>query len=146
MDEDGRFDAGDGRRRSTRSSARPERAPGRSIKNVFRSFLAWPRRRAPTVRIDARSVLGITDTSDVVRDVNANQKGTYLIRTLGGRQKLVIVSTPGLDQQALTFKKLAAGKFQDWVKDEVLPSTRSPYSRPPTGRSSARAQGQGVSR
>lgn len=76
------------------------------------------------VASDIAEVLGYRDARDAGRNLPDRQKGTQIVRTLGGPQKMTIVSEGGMYRLVLRSRKPEAEAFTDWVTDEVLPSIR----------------------
>ena len=74
---------------------------------------------------DVAEILGYVKPANAIKDhVPSNFKGVTEIMTPGGKQKLIIISEPGMYK--LVFKSHApnAEKFTDWVASEVLPAIR----------------------
>ncbi len=76
------------------------------------------------VASDIAEVLGYRDARDAGRNLPDRQKGTQIVRTLGGPQKMTIVSEGGMYRLVLRSRKPEAEAFTDWVTDEVLQSIR----------------------
>ena len=110
------------------------------MKDLERSF-DFRGQRIRTVRIDGEPwfaavdvcrVLGLDPSLSVTGrrskgyadGLDADEKGTAVFSTLGGRQKLLIVSEPGLYSLIMRSHKPAAKSFQRWVTHEVLPALR----------------------
>ena len=84
---------------------------------------------------DVAEILGYVKPANAIKDhVPSNFKGVTEIMTPGGKQKLTIISEPGMYK--LVFKSHApnAEKFTDWVAGEVLPSIHKygAYATPQT--------------
>jgi anti-repressor protein len=73
---------------------------------------------------DATAILGYRTTNDGTRWLDEDEKGTHLVRTLGGDQEMVIVSEPGLYSLILRSKRPDAKTFKRWITHEVIPSIR----------------------
>jgi anti-repressor protein len=73
---------------------------------------------------DVCDVLGIGNNRDVVTRLDDDEKGVDNIDTLGGNQKLIIISESGFYKVIMLSRKQEAKKFQRWVTHEVLPSIR----------------------
>lgn len=82
---------------------------------------------------DAARELGYHNTNDLTRTLDADEKGTQIVRTLGGEQEISIISEPGLYRAIIQRRankkhdpRLTAkiAKFQRWVFHDVLPSIR----------------------
>jgi anti-repressor protein len=110
------------------------------VKDLERSF-EFRGQRIRTVRIDGEPwfaavdvcrVLGLDPSLSVTGrrsknyadGLDADEKGTAVFSTLGGRQKLLIVSEPGLYSLIMRSHKPAARSFQRWLTHEVLPALR----------------------
>ncbi len=103
------------------------------------------------VAADVCAALGIKRTSDAVEKLDADEKGTDSIRTLGGQQEMLIVNESGLNAIILRCRDAMtpgtpAHKYRKWVTSEVLPAIRKtgryvaatakpePQPTPPTAR------------
>ena len=77
------------------------------------------------VAADVCKVLDIQNSRDVVaKQLDDDEKGVATIYTLGGAQKMNVVSEPGLYRLIFMSRKPEAKKFKRWVFHEVLPSIR----------------------
>lgn len=76
------------------------------------------------VASDVASALCYRNASDAARNLKDHQKGTHIVRTLGGSQKVTIITESGLYKLVLRSRKPEAEEFSDWVTGEVLPSIR----------------------
>jgi prophage antirepressor-like protein len=76
------------------------------------------------VASDVCSTLGYRDTSNGTRWLDDDEKGTHIVSTLGGAQKVTIISESGLYALVLRSRKAEARKFAKWVTSEVLPAIR----------------------
>jgi anti-repressor protein len=76
------------------------------------------------VATDISSFLGYRMASDATRILDDDEKGTQIVRTLGGDQKLAIVNESGLYSLIFASRKAEAKKFKKWVASDVLPSIR----------------------
>lgn len=83
---------------------------------------------------DVCDVLGINNPSQALSDFDDDEKGITEIDTLGGRQKVLTVTEPGLYKLVTRSQKPNAKGFSRWVFKEVLPSIRrtGSYSLRPT--------------
>lgn len=83
---------------------------------------------------DATAILGYRTTNDGTRWLDEDEKGTHMVRTLGGDQEMVIVSEPGLYSLILRSKRETAKAFKRWVTHDVLPEIRrtGSYQAAPT--------------
>lgn len=73
---------------------------------------------------DVAKVLGYRDSERITRRLSEDEKGTRSVGTLGGVQRLVVISEAGLFSAILRSKVPEAKAFQRWVTHEVLPSIR----------------------
>jgi prophage antirepressor-like protein len=73
---------------------------------------------------DVCNILGIGNNRDVVARLDDDEKGVDNIDTLGGAQKLIIISESGFYKVIMLSRKPEAKRFQRWVTHEVLPSIR----------------------
>lgn len=76
------------------------------------------------VAADICAALEIQDVSNAVKNLDPDEKGTCLIRTLGGSQKMLCVTEAGLYTVILRSDKPKAKVFTRWVTHEVIPSIR----------------------
>lgn len=76
------------------------------------------------VAADVCRALDLSDTSKSLERLDEDEKGTSLIRTLGGEQQMSIVNEPGLYSLVLGSRKPEAKAFKRWITHEVLPSIR----------------------
>lgn len=65
-----------------------------------------------------------TDPTNTYRILDEDEKGLWISHTLGGSQKVVIVSEAGLYSCMLRSRSRAAKQFKRWVTHEVLPAIR----------------------
>ena len=71
---------------------------------------------------DVCAILEIDRTQ--TRRLDDDEKGVYLIHTLGGDQKMSIVNEFGLYSLILRSRKSEAKSFRRWITHEVIPSIR----------------------
>lgn len=76
------------------------------------------------IATDIARILGHRDATDAIRGLDADEKGTKIVRTLRGEQKLTSVSEAGLYTILVRARVEAAKPFRRWVTHEVLPSIR----------------------
>ena len=88
------------------------------VRTVERNGEVW------WVLADVCRVLGIQNNRNVARRLDEDEKGVHLMDTLGGGQKLTIISESGLYKVILRSDKPEAKKFTRWVTHEVLPTIR----------------------
>lgn len=84
------------------------------------------------VLADVCRILGIGNASDVARRIPESEKGVDTIDTLGGKQRVVTISEPGLYRVIFESRKPEAERMKSWVFSEVLPAIRKTgtYSAP----------------
>ena len=85
------------------------------------------------VASDIAKVLGYGSAKDMARNLDADEKGTHQVPTLGGTQNMTVLTGSGL-YHAILNREIAYVKepeaqafvkrFQRWVTHEVLPSIR----------------------
>lgn len=73
---------------------------------------------------DVCNILSICNSADVYARLDEDEKGVGQIYTLGGNQKMSIISESGLYHVILRSDKPEAKPFRKWVTSEVLPSIR----------------------
>ena len=76
------------------------------------------------VAADVCRVLDIANARDAVSRLDDDEKGVASADTLGGAQRMTIISESGLYALVLTSRKDAARRFRKWITAEVLPSLR----------------------
>lgn len=76
------------------------------------------------VASDIAKILEYRDAFNMVRILDDDEKDAHLVSTLGGNQKVSIISESGLYHAILGSKKPAAKDFRKWVTSEILPSIR----------------------
>lgn len=76
------------------------------------------------VAADVAAVLGYRNAPDMTRMLDDDEKGTQIVRTLGGDQELTIISESGLYACILKSRRPEAKAFRKWVTGEVLPALR----------------------
>lgn len=88
------------------------------------------------VATDVATTLGYRNAPDASRHLDDDEKGTQIVRTPGGDQKLTVISESGLYALVLRSRKPEARKFAKWVTSEVLPSIRQTggYAKQPDTR------------
>lgn len=89
------------------------------------------------ITADVARVLGYRDASNAGRVLDDDEKGTHIVSTPGGDQKVTVINESGLYALVLRSRKPEARKFAKWVTSEVLPAIRktgryeTPYSVQP---------------
>ncbi len=73
---------------------------------------------------DICTAIGLKSSGNISAALPSKYKGVVSNDTLGGEQKLVFVTEPGLYKVLIRSRKKAAEKFQEWVCEDVLPSIR----------------------
>lgn len=76
------------------------------------------------VATDVAKILGYRDADRIARRLDNDEKDTRSVGTLGGDQRLTVISEAGLYNAILRSKVQEAKRFQRWVTHEVLPSIR----------------------
>lgn len=99
---------------------------GNEVRTVMKDDEPW------WVLADVCRVLEIRRTDSTARKLDPDEKGTHLVSTLGGGQKMTIINESGLYKVILRSDKPEAKKFTRWVTHEVLPAIRKTgsYSQP----------------
>jgi hypothetical protein len=73
---------------------------------------------------DVAKVLGYKHTPHMLRVLDEDEKGTHTVSTLGGDQKVIIISESGLYHAIFKSRRPDAVKFRKWVTGEVLTAIR----------------------
>lgn len=73
---------------------------------------------------DICQILEIEKHRDAVSRLDDDERGSVVVDTLGGSQKMTAVSESGLYLLIFQSRKPEARKFRRWVTSEVLPSIR----------------------
>ena len=76
------------------------------------------------IATDVARILGYRDAEKMTRSLEADEKGTHIVGTLGGAQTLSTITEAGLYHATLVARVEAAKPFRRWVTHEVLPSIR----------------------
>ncbi|MBB2158501.1 phage repressor protein/antirepressor Ant [Gluconacetobacter diazotrophicus] len=76
------------------------------------------------VLADLSRVLGYRMAADAGRILDADEKGTHVLRTPGGPQNVLIVNESGLNSLILNSRRPDARRFRKWVTSVVIPSIR----------------------
>ena len=86
------------------------------------------------ITADVARVLGYRDANNAGRVLDEDEKGTHVVSTPGGEQRVTIINESGLYALVLRSRKPEARKFAKWVTSEVLPAIRKTgsYSLPYT--------------
>jgi len=91
---------------------------GRIVRTVTVNGEPW------FVAVDVCDVLDIRNVADAVSTLDDDEKGIASVDTLGGPQRVIRVSEPGLYSLILRSRKPEAKAFKRWVTHEVLPAIR----------------------
>lgn len=73
---------------------------------------------------DVAKVLGYREARDMCRNLDEDEKGPHIVRTLGGDQEMIIISESGLYHAIFKSRRPDAALFRKWVTSEVLPAIR----------------------
>ena len=76
------------------------------------------------VDTDVAESLGYKSPKDAASYLDDDEKGSAIVRTPGGDQKLTVINESGLYALVLRSRKPEARKFAKWVTSEVLPAIR----------------------
>ena len=76
------------------------------------------------VASDVAKMLGYEKTTQMVRGLDADEKGVHKVGTLGGDQNATIITEAGLYQVIMSAKTERVKPFKRWVTHEVLPQIR----------------------
>ena len=68
---------------------------------------------------DIAKAMGFRDSNVALRKMPSKYKGTYKVRTLGGEQKVTVLTEKGLYRLIMRSNKSEAEDFQDWVFDVI---------------------------
>lgn len=100
------------------SSVLPFDFDGDAVRVVMREDEPW------FVAKDICGVLSIGKHRDAVSRLEDDERGSVVVDTLGGSQKVSAVSESGLYALIFTSRKPEARRFRKWVTSEVLPAIR----------------------
>jgi prophage antirepressor-like protein len=73
---------------------------------------------------DVCQCLELEDTSKAIEPLDDDEKGTKIVRTLGGDQEMLTVLEPGLYRLIFKSRKPAARRFKRWIWHDVIPALR----------------------
>lgn len=76
------------------------------------------------VATDIAAALQYRDSFNMCRNLDDDEKGTQVVRTLGGAQEMLAINESGLYSAILRSRKPEAKRFKKWVTTEVLPAIR----------------------
>jgi prophage antirepressor-like protein len=91
---------------------------GLAVRTVSKDGEPW------FVAADVCKALEIKNTTRANAPLDQDEKGLYLMKTLGGAQNLSVVNEFGLHRLILRSDKAKAKEFQRWVIHDVLPTIR----------------------
>lgn len=74
------------------------------------------------VASDVARILGYRDAANMTRRLDEDDKEVRLLHTLGGNQKMTVISYPGLFEAVLGSKVPGAKHFRKWVTHTILPA------------------------
>ncbi|MBF0462251.1 MAG: Bro-N domain-containing protein [Magnetococcales bacterium] len=89
---------------------------GVPVRTVDRDGETW------FVAADVCSALGLSNTSEAESRLDDDEKGIGIVDTLGGSQKLLIISESGVYGLAVSSRKPEAKRFNKWVRSAMLPA------------------------
>lgn len=70
---------------------------------------------------DVAKGLGFRDANSMTRTLDEDEKGTQIVRTPGGEQKMTVITESGFYHAAMKSRVEKAKDFRRWVTHEVLP-------------------------
>ena len=73
---------------------------------------------------DIAKLLEYRDANNAIRVLDDDEKGTHIVSTIRGPQKLAIINESGLYSLILMSRKPEVKRFKKWVTSEALPSIR----------------------
>ena len=73
---------------------------------------------------DVAKGLGFRDANSMTRTLDEDEKGTQIVRTPGGLQKMTIITESGFYHAAMKSRVEKAKEFRRWVTKDVLPQIR----------------------
>jgi len=91
---------------------------GQQVRTVIVNGEPW------FVAKDACDVLGISKYRDAVAQLDADERASAAVDTLGGSQTMTIVNEPGIYALMLISRSPQVRDFQRWLTHEVIPSIR----------------------
>jgi len=74
------------------------------------------------VATDLAKALGYRDATNLVRGLDSDEKGTHIVSTPGGDQRIRVISVAGLYSAILASRVPEAKAFKRWVTHDVLPA------------------------
>lgn len=91
---------------------------GHDLRVVFKDNNPW------FVAKDVATMINVSNVSQMLQNLDNDEKGIYETYTLGGDQKMSIISESGLYSVIVRSNKPEAKAFKKWVTSEVLPAIR----------------------
>lgn len=88
------------------------------VRTILREGEPW------FVAKDVCEILELEKIDSAIRELDDDEKGTHTMSTLGGNQRMSIVSESGLYALVFKSRKHEAKAFRKWVTSEVLPTIR----------------------
>lgn len=73
---------------------------------------------------DLCQVLGISKYRDAISRLDDDERESFKLDTLGGKQDMITVSESGMYALVISSRKSEAKTFRKWITSEVLPSIR----------------------
>lgn len=93
-------------------------ATGQQVRTVVRDGEPWFAAK------DACDVIGISKHRDAVARLDADERASMAVDTLGGRQSMTVVNEPGLYALMMISRSEKVRPFRRWVTHDVLPAIR----------------------
>lgn len=90
---------------------------GHEIRFVWHNGEWW------AVAKDVADVLGYRKSSDMTRFLDEEEKGAQIVRTLGGDQKMIIITETGIYEAIFNSRREEAKQFKKWIK-QILKELR----------------------
>lgn len=79
----------------------------------------WHKEEWWSVAKDVAVALGYNHTPSMVRMLDDDEKGVHILHTLGGNQKMTIISETGIYEAIWNSRKPEAKEFKKWVKQTI---------------------------
>lgn len=99
-----------------------------SVRTLDRDGQVW------FVASDVAKALNYRNADDMTRVLDADERGTHIVRTPSGDQDMIIINESGLYHALLKSRKPEAVPFRRWVTAEVLPAIRKTGAYMPAAR------------
>lgn len=91
---------------------------GRDLRTLDRDGDPW------FVANDVIRELDLSNKSEALRCLDDDERGSEILTTFGGPQRVTLISEPGFYKLVGRSRKPAAKRFDRWVRHEVLPTIR----------------------